>query len=115
MLGKKSIRRIILAVFIMLAFFWLSSLIKCEYLTVRYGDQFTNAYREHTMLATPDYLKVLSYTDSSAKVYYVKKGAGGNVLTFVRSDSQSEWQFVEWITVWSKTGSASNFIWPYIR
>lgn len=110
-----SIRRIILAAFLMLAIFWFSSLVKYEYLTVCYGDQFTNAYSEHTMLATPDYLKVLSYTDSSAKVYYVKRGAGGNILTFVRSDNQSEWQFAEWITVWSETGSASDFVWPYIR
>ena len=115
MFGKKSIKRIVFAGFLLLALVWLVSLAKSEYLTVRYGTQFTNAYREHTMLATPDYLKVLSYTDTSAKVYYVKRNAGGNILTFTRTDAQDEWQFVEWITVWSRTGSASDFVWPYIR
>ena len=88
-LVKKSIKLISLAIILMFIVFWLSSIIRCEYLTACYGDQFANAYREHTMIATPDYIKILSYTDISAEVYYVKKGAGGNVLLFERTDDRN--------------------------
>lgn len=115
LLLKKKAFLFLLAILMMFLLFWLLSFAKCEYLTTLYGDQFEDLYREHTMIATPDYLKVLEYTDVSAKVYYVKKGVGGNVLSFERAASHEEWRFVEWITIWSKFGSASDFVWPYIR
>ena len=95
--------------------FWLGSIIKCEHLTFCYGAQFETAYREHTMLRKPDYLKILDYTETSAIVYYVARGTGGDILLFERTSAQEEWEFVEWRTIWSKSGSASGFVWPYIR
>lgn len=115
MSAKKIIKRIIFVVIFSVLLFWAASIIKCEYLTIRYGDQFSTEYAQHTMIAKPDYLKVLKYTDTYAEVYYVKSGAGGDILKFARTDVDFEWEFVEWITVWSKSGSASDFIWPYIR
>ena len=112
---KKITRIVILFIVLSILVVWLASMIKCEYLTHRYGDQFTTAYAQHTMIARPDYLKVLKYTDSYAEVYYVKRGAGGNILKFQREDANCEWSFAEWITVWSKGGTADDFVWPYIR
>lgn len=94
---------------------WGSSILKCEILTYRYGNQFSTIYRENTMIGNIDYLKVLNYSDSEAQVYYVSENrSGGNILSFVQQNNI--WKYDKWErTVWSKTGSADGFIWPYIR
>ncbi len=46
-----------------------------------------------------------------ARVYYV--GGTGDILTFSKVDETWELEHNGWETVWSKTGSADGFIWPY--
>ena len=92
---------------------WGVSLFKCEMLTARYGDEFSEIYKENTMLGDIEYFKVLDYTDSSAKVYYVSHDySGGDVLAFEKENG--EWKYSEWETVWSEMGSTDGFLWPYI-
>ena len=93
---------------------WGSSILKCEILTYRYGNQFSTIYRENTMIGDIDYLKILNYSDSEAQVYYVSENrSGGDVLIFCKENN--EWKTISWKTIWSKTGSADGFVWPYIR
>ena len=94
---------------------WSASILKCEFLTYRYGYQFETIYRENTMMGDIDYLKVLSYSNSTARVYYVSKNrAAGDILVFSKQNGEWKYDYWDW-TVWSKTGSADNFVWPYIR
>ena len=97
--------------------FWSFEIVKCEYWTDKYGEQFKYSYREYTMIDNPDYHKILEYSDTEVVVYYVKRGriGGGDTLTFTRPDKDAEWTFVRWDTIWSNSGSASDFVWPYIR
>ncbi len=95
--------------------YWGIAIINCEYMTYRYGQQFEDAYIGHTMFQKPDYHKVIHYTETTAKVYYANYGKGGDVVYYERENPDSEWTFVKWITVWSASGSADDFIWPYIR
>ena len=91
---------------------WIISLVKCDVLTVMHGKEFETVYRDDTMLSEIDYLKILSYSKNSAKVYYVSENrTGGDVLTFKLVNGK--WTKCEWRTVWSTTGSASEVIWPY--
>lgn len=92
---------------------WGASLGKCEILTLMHGDEFSELYKSNTMIGEPKYLKVLEYSDSYAEVYYVGEGNSmANILSFVRNGEQ--WEYDKWIDcVWSKTGSASEVIWPY--
>lgn len=108
-------KKFLLKVIIVVLFIWVISILKCEILTWQYGSQFETAYRENTMMGDVDYLKVLEYSESSARVYYVSKNrSGGDVLIF--SKQNGLWKYDKWEqTVWSKTGSADGFIWPYIR
>lgn len=94
---------------------WGISILKCEILTYYYGNQFSNIYKENTMIGDIDYLKVLDYSGSNAIVYYVSKnGMGGNIIRYFKTDNS--WVIDGWVkTIWSKTGSADGFIWPYIR
>lgn len=115
-MSKKA--KIILSVLIIIIILplavWGVSLLKCEILTSLHGEEFTEVYRENTMMGDIEYLKVLDYSDSSARVYYVSHDyLSGDVLTF--SNENGEWKYESWErTVWSKTGSADGFLWPYI-
>lgn len=112
---KKFLLKTFLAVLIMFFLVWGILILKCEILTWRYGNQFKTVYKENTMMGDIEYLKVLNYSDRSARVYYVSKNrSGGDILVF--SKYNGEWKYDKWErTVWSKTGSADGFIWPYIR
>ena len=92
---------------------WGASLLKCEILTSIHGHEFEEIYRENTMIGDIEYLKILDYSETSARVYYVTADYGsGNILVF--SKVNSEWTYSSWeTTVWSSMGSASDVIWPY--
>ncbi len=111
---KKHIKRILLYVmtFIIVSFlvFWLVSLLKCEILTHKYYDEFEVAYQNNTMLTDVKYFKVLSCDEKTAEVYYVSDNTG-DILEF--ENQGGTWVEIEWQTIWSKSGSASNIVWPY--
>ena len=110
---KKRCVIILIICFIMLIMLWMSSFIKCEILTARYKNEFIGQYKQTNMISNVDYFKILKYTDDVATVYYVSKNSAGNVVFFTKENGL--WVMKQWETVWSKTGSADGFIWPYIR
>ena len=111
---KETIIKIVLILIIVLTFIWGIEILKCEILTCRYGIDFDTIYREFTMLEEIEYLKVLNYTDSFARVYYVSKNrSSGDILFFAKE--KNKWIVENWKTIWSKSGSADDFVWPYIR
>ena len=91
---------------------WLGAIAKCEILTYLHGDEFADAWKNNSMLHDVDTFKVLECEKWYAKVYY-KSPEGGDVLLFERDTGG--WSPMLWYTVWSKQGSADDFIWPYIR
>lgn len=111
LLGKLA-RYTILCAVIGFILIWGASLIKCEYLTYKYHDDFEYAYHDNAMLGKMEYFKVLQCSEDTAEVYYVSQYmSGGDVFSFHRQDDQ--WIVTDWNTIWSVTGSASEVIWPY--
>jgi len=59
----------------------------------------------------------MSYSEDIAIVYYSTGGVFRRgieeLITFEKQDE--EWVWTEWNTIWSSTGSADSFIWPFIR
>lgn len=110
---KKYILVTLTVLFVGFILIWVGALAKCEILTYQHGKEFDTIYRENTMLDEIDYLKVLDYSDTSARVYYVSiNKSAGDILSFIKQDGQ--WKYNRWErTVWSSTGSASEVIWPY--
>ena len=109
----KIIKKFLFFAAICLLIVWGISLGKCEIITLMHGEEFSEAYKENTMMGEQKYLKVLEYSDSQARVYYVgKDNSTGNILRFVKKENK--WKYDKWERcVWSKSGSASEVIWPY--
>lgn len=107
---RKSIIILLPAIFFII---WAVSLGKCEILTLNHGDEFSEIYKENTMLGKQQYWKVLNYSDIYAEVYYVGvDNSNANILYFKKEDDK--WKYYgQWKTVWSNSGSASGVIWPY--
>ncbi len=111
---KKILKVIIISVLILFIAFWGLSILKCEILTYLYGEQFARMYREYTMLDGIDYFKVLNYSEDSARVYYVGlERSNGSILGFYKENGN--WCNRGWNVIWSTSGSADGFMWPYIR
>ncbi len=104
-----------LSALLLMIMFWIASIVKCEIVTNKHGGEFDTIYKENTMMGEIDYLKILIYSNESSLVYYVSKDrSGGDILIFTKKDKK--WVYEGWErTVWSKSGSADGFIWPYIR
>ncbi len=106
---KRNTKFIVILLCLLIIFF---PYLKAEYLTARFGSQFYGLEQETKMLDPAKYHKVLSYSDSFAKVYYISDYSKDLIL-FEKEDGK--WNRIEWRTVWSKTGSADEFFWPYYR
>lgn len=106
---------IILSLILIFTIMWGCDFARCEYLTSKYGYQFEELYKENTMITDTEELKVIDYSDNFARVYYVSKGkTDGNILTFKKDNDK--WKYFSWEeTVWSSSGSADGFVWPYGR
>ena len=85
--------------------------ITAEFLTFKYGSEFNNLQQQTNILIDVEYYKVISYSNETAKVFYVSSSSG-NLLTFEK-DSKGNWKYSEWKTIWSNSGSADEFMWPY--
>ena len=112
---KKLVAWVVGIALLVLVICWGISYLKCEALTKKYGYQFEEIYKNHTMFEDPDDIKILEYEKTEAVVYYTTKGSGGDIVKYCRDREEGQWYFVSWETVWSLTGSASGFVWPYIR
>lgn len=84
--------------------------IKAEILTKKYGNEFDGLQKQTNMLSDTEYYRVISYSHDAAKVFYVSDS--GDLLTF-KKDATGAWKYSEWKTIWSNSGSASEFMWPY--
>ena len=88
--------------------------VKAEYLTAKHGIEFENEYKQIGWIDSLEYFRVIDYESERATVFYVEKNHNtGWRIDFVRIENS-------WIKdvadcVWSKSGSADNFCWPYYR
>ena len=90
-------------------FFWSISVLLCEICTMIYGKEFVGEYNQTGMIGGDPIPKVLKYSKTEAKVYYVDEFAG-NIIYFKKINN--EWIMESWDTVWSTSGSADGFMWP---
>lgn len=110
---KKSFVKIVLVVIIaFLPACWLLSIAKCKFNTYLHGAEFVGEHEQTNMISGNPEPKVLKYSDEVAEIYYVDD-EGGDIITFEKIDG--EWIMEDWRTVWSSSGGADGFMWPYGR
>lgn len=106
----KYLKWIIGLLIICFVLFWLSSLLICEINTYKHSEEFRNIGNIEDQNGN---IKVLNYTDNFARVYWTSE-YNGNIFTYKKHNNK--WIFENWEkTVWSSSGSADGFVWPYIR
>ena len=120
---KKNIsnkKKIIIAIIMLLLFafllFWFGSVLKCEILTHKYGAEFSAKVNNFNMMDI-DYYKVIKYDsdEHEALIYCVAKRGAGITMSFRKNGNGTSWIYIEYNVIWSSSGSADVFIWPYIR
>ncbi|MCL2376951.1 MAG: hypothetical protein FWC76_06075 [Defluviitaleaceae bacterium] len=90
---------------------WAGPLVRFEMLTQRHGHEFTYLYKQTGMIPSPDFFTVLSHSGEETTIYYVTRNVVGNTISFVKQDG--EWTMAGWDTIWSWSGSADGFLWPF--
>ena len=96
---------------------WLGAIWKCNYLTDQYASQFENFQEIGFDFMHPwddDYdLRVLSYSETKATVYYYAD-TGGEKAFFIKDNDT--WKYQATKAIWSRQGSADDYIiWPYFK
>ena len=115
---KKYIVIIVSALLLFVPLTWVCSIVKCEISTYYHKEEFKEGYKETMMLEGVDYFKVLSYSNLSARIYYVERGKQGedkfiNIIRFVKKDDK--WVFDEWEdSYWGMEPRSLKIMWPYI-
>lgn len=90
---------------------WGGFLIYCQILTDLHENEFSGQDAQ-TNMSNAAHLKVLEYSDDTAKVYYYDE-EGGMVIHFVHEGEV--WALSSWGKPnWSRSGSADDIIWPYV-
>lgn len=113
---KKVAPKAILIAVCALVAFWLSSLAICEYDTAQHGEEFRGGVIHDiggVRTLETEKIKVVRYHQSEAEVY-TTDSQGGNLYWFQR-DSEGKWVYTAWDSVWSTTGNADDYVFPYIR
>lgn len=88
--------------------------LRVEYMSAKHGDTFAKSYHGTGMFEDIEYLKVMEYSEREAKVYYVlSKKVAGILAEF--ENRNGIWKLTGWGAIWSTSGSADGFIWPYYR
>lgn len=91
---------------------WGYALLKCEILTYLHWQEFYGLDKLNAPVIKSETVKVLEYSETKAKVYYVDD-RGGLILEFIKKDEQ--WISIRSKYVWSQGGTADGLMWPYGR
>lgn len=87
---------------------------KAEILTMFHKDEFEDQYEQIGWIRSIEYFRVISYNEKNATVIYIEEDHYGCFkVNFEFNDGA--WKFTSFDCVWSATGSASGFMWPYYR
>lgn len=133
-LKKKWFFPVSITVFVLVFIYLLIPYFMIHNLTKKYGSEFTELYRENGFYNDIEYLKIIQYRDEKADFYYsdndkIKKELDSldndyavvlyveenhnSASLFIFSDEDGQWKLSNWHLIWSYSGTADGFLWPY--
>jgi len=117
----RQMKRILLIVLILLGISLLiitGEYLRVEYLTKKYVDNFVEL-SFFQVSKEVEYIKILKYSEISAKIFVVEKGWDDILNDYYRAGNyyyltktNNVWELESWDTVWSQAGSADDISWP---
>ena len=131
---KRILWSVLVIMAVILAAFLSRPYFQVERLTKKYGLEFEERYKDNGYCESIDYLKVFKYHDESVDISYLDNRKLKNRLNnlgedyalvlyiednhsfaelYVFHDEGDRWVLSEWNTIWSYSGSADSFMWPY--
>lgn len=103
---------VIIAIIIIATFLIVFPYIRVEIKTYMYADEFKDIINENSMLEDFAYFKVMEYKKCNAEILCVSKNHSASFLMHYEKKEKS-WYLTDWKCVWSKSGTADGFIWPF--
>lgn len=88
--------------------------LRVELNTYLHKNEFQNEFLQTHMIDEIEYLKVFHYKPDMAQVLYVVNGHKATIMTYFLK-SEGSWKLDTWKVLWSATGSAESFFWPYYK
>ena len=124
---KKGVKRIIVFILVLILtiplLIWCGALAKNGILTAMHKDEIENLefLESQEQLPEFDWYRITSYSDEVIKIYYVNtlgKGTNGEYKIggeMIFSKTPNGWEHTDMVRsiLWSGSGSADNYIWPY--
>lgn len=109
-------KKIKILMLIVVLFILVAPYLRVELLTHLYKNDFAEIDTSQFMIYKMEYFKIYKYTKNKAVIFFVEEDKAYSVLVYFTRNDDGEWMFTgEWKCIWSKYGSASEFIWPYYR
>lgn len=105
-----------------------------NHLTEKYGAEFGELYSENGFYSDIEYLKIIQYRNEKVNFYFLDNEKLNKELSdldnnyavvlyveenhssaslFIFCDESGQWKFVNWNLIWSVSGTADGFMWPY--
>lgn len=130
----KKILIIVLIVLIPLMIYLFTPYFMADILTKKYGADFLSLYSENGFYNDIEYLKVFQYRNEKVKMVYFDKDNlkkkwdilnddyavvlyieenHSSASLFIFYDVDGKWELSSWDVVWSYSGTADGFMWPY--
>ena len=107
------VKKIILCILVSFLGYWLGSVIDCEIKTNKLKTEFEQIIYDEMELDKNGRFKVLYFDNNYARVYYANDNIG-NLYGFIKNGDK--WNMYGLMhTVWSRSGNADGFLWPYGR
>lgn len=88
--------------------------LRVELNTYLHKGEFQNEFLQTHMIDEIEYLKVFDCTPDTAQVLYIVHGHEATIMTYF-SKYNGSWNLDSWTVLWSATGSAEKFFWPYYK
>lgn len=86
--------------------------IKVEIHSYMYADEFKDIINENSMFNDYEYYKVMNYKKYNAEILCIAKNHTASFLIYF-DKQEGSWYLDDWKCVWSKSGTADGFIWPF--
>ena len=115
-----SILLLIVALFIFRPYYSVNSLTK------KYADEFSELYRDNGFYEDIEYFKVFKYRNEEVNIQCLNNKKLKNRLNNLNDASCGwaeqkasclrtigQWELLDWYLVWSYSGTADSFMWPY--